>query len=299
MGKKEKIEELKHEENAVILGHNYQREEVQKIADFLGDSLGLSKQAAKTEADTIIFCGVKFMAETAKILSPDKQVLLPERDSDCPMANMVTPEEIEKMKEDHPNAKVVSYVNTTAEVKAVSDVCCTSSNAIDVVKNLNAETVIFTPDKNLGSWVQRFVDKEMVIWDGHCYVHNHITPAEVKKSKENMPEATLIVHPECKPEVADLADEVGSTGDMVDYAKRPDVDKMIIGTEMGLIKRLQREHPEKEFYSAGSPKICQGMKKITIDSVYEALKNNRYEIELENKVKEGAKKALDKMLKYS
>ncbi|MFO7890053.1 MAG: quinolinate synthase NadA [bacterium] len=294
-----KIKELIKKRNAVLLVHNYQINEIQEIADYLGDSLGLAQKAAETEADTIVFCGVKFMAETAKILSPAKRVLLPEIDAGCPMANMITPEDILDLKKKHPKAKVVSYVNTTAEVKAVSDVCCTSSNAVEVVKNIEADKIIFTPDTNLGQWVQRFVDKKLIIWDGFCYVHSRITPEEVLTTKNNFPDAPVIVHPECRKEVIDLADKVGSTGDMVRFARESKAERIIIGTEEGLIDRLKRENPTKEFYSAGSPQICQNMKKISLKSVYFALENNHYEINLSHEIINSANQALQLMLEYS
>jgi len=294
-----KIIKLLKEKKAVLLAHNYQINEIQQIADFLGDSLGLAQKAAETEAKTIVFCGVKFMAETAKILSPSKKVLLPEIDAGCPMAKMITPEDILDLKKQHPEAKVVSYVNTTAEVKAVSDVCCTSSNAVEVVKNINADKIIFTPDTNLGHWVQRFVDKKMIIWDGFCYVHSGITPEEVMQAKNKFPEAPVIVHPECCKKVIDLADKVGSTGYMVKFARESDSNHMIIATEAGLIERLQRENPDKKFYSVGLPKICQNMKKISLESVYFALENNQYEINLSDKIINSANKALKLMFEYS
>ncbi|MCF7886398.1 MAG: quinolinate synthase NadA [Candidatus Marinimicrobia bacterium] len=293
------ILKLKEQQNAILLVHNYQRPEIQDIADFLGDSLGLAKQAAQTDADIIVFCGVEFMAETAKILSPEKMVLLPERDADCPMANMVSDEEILEMQKKHPDAKVVSYVNTTASVKAVSDVCCTSSNAVQVVKNIDADKIIFTPDKNLGFWVKRFVDKEMILWDGFCYVHHRITPEDIKKSKQKMPEASVIVHPECRPEVADLADRVESTGGMVKFARETEAKKIIVGTESGILHRLKKESPDKEFYTAGPPRICQNMKKITLESVLKALQKVQYKIEVPEKIAKPAKITLDKMLNFS
>lgn len=294
-----KIKKLKEKKKAILLVHNYQRDEIQEIADYLGDSLGLALQAAKTEADTIVFCGVKFMAETAKILSPSKKILLPEIDAGCPMANMVTAKDIIKLKNKYPEAKVVSYINTNAEVKAVSDVCCTSSNAVQVVKNIDTDKIIFTPDKHLGHWIQRFVDKKMIIWDGYCYVHSRITPEEVKAAKKNIPDAPLIVHPECRKEVIDLADKVGSTGDMVKFTRESDAKRIIIGTEAGLINRLKRENPNKEFFAAGTPKICQNMKKITLESVYHSLYKSQYEINLSDEIIQTAKNALKLMLEYS
>ncbi len=293
-----KIVELKEEKNAVILVHNYQRSEIQKIADYLGDSLGLAKEAAKTNADIIVFCGVMFMAETAKILSPDKTVLIPEQDAGCPMADMITAEDVIKLKKQHPEAKVVSYVNTNADVKAVTDVCCTSSNAVEVVKNIDSKKIIFTPDKNLASWVQRFVNKEIIVWNGFCYVHDRISVEEVIQAKKEMPDALVLIHPECDKKVADLADRVGSTSDMIRFAKESDKKQFIIGTELGLIERLQRENPSKEFYSAGTVKICQNMKKITLESVYNSLYYGNYKINLPEKTMKFARKSLNEMLKY-
>ncbi len=299
MNLQNKIKKLKEKNRAILLAHNYQRKEIQEIADYLGDSLGLARQAAATDADTIIFCGVKFMAETAKILSPSKKVLLPEIDAGCPMANMITAKDIIELRHKHPDAKVVSYVNTSAEVKAVSDVCCTSSNAMEVVKNIEADKIIFTPDANLGHWVQRFVDKEMIIWDGFCYVHSRITPEEVKTIKNKIPDAPLIVHPECRKEVIDLADKVGSTADMVKFARETEAKRIIMGTEEGLITRLKREIPDKKFFPAGTSKICQNMKKITLESVYFSLKKDQYEIHLSDEIIKSAKKSLNRMLEYS
>lgn len=293
------ILDLKSQQNAILLVHNYQRPEIQDIADFLGDSLGLAKQAAQTDAEKIVFCGVEFMAETAKILSPDKTVLLPERDAGCPMADMVTAEEILEKRKKHPTAKVVTYVNTTASVKAVSDVCCTSSNAVQVVKNVEANKIIFTPDKNLGSWVQRFVDKEVILGNGFCYVHHQISPEDIKKSKQKMSDALVIVHPECRTEVADLADRVNSTGGMIKFAQKTESKKIIVGTESGILHRLKKENPDKDFYTAGPSRICQNMKKITLESVIRALKKEQYHIEVPDKIAIPAQNALNAMLKYS
>ncbi|MCK4590444.1 MAG: quinolinate synthase NadA, partial [Candidatus Latescibacteria bacterium] len=253
----EEIGRLKEEKEAIILVHNYQRSEIQDIADFLGDSLRLAKEAAKTDARLIIFCGVRFMAETAKILSPEKVVLLPRREAGCPMADMITSEELRALKERNRDAKVVSYVNTNADVKAESDVCCTSANAVKVVENVRARRIIFVPDRNLASYCQRFVHKKMIPWNGYCYVHERITKEEVLLAKKRFPDAPLLVHPECCPEVIDVADEVLSTSGMVDFAKKSAEKRFLIGTEEGLIYRLKKENPEKEFYAAGTPKICR------------------------------------------
>lgn len=298
MNVQEEITRLKEEKNAIILVHNYQRPKVQDVADYLGDSLGLSRKASNTNADMIVFCGVTFMAETAKILSPDKTVLLPRKEAGCPMADMVSSEEVIALREKYPNAKVVSYVNTNADVKAVTDVCCTSSNAVEVVRNIEADRVIFIPDRNLASYVGRFVDKEIIPWDGYCYVHERITKDEVLKAKEKYPDALLLVHPECNPPVIDIADEVLSTQGMVDFVGESDNKRFLIGTEEGILYRLKKENPDKEFYPAGTPKICQNMKRTTLDDVYLALKDAQYPIEIPNEIISSAKRALEAMLQY-
>jgi quinolinate synthase len=295
----EEIIKLKKQKNAIILVHNYQRPEIQNIADSLGDSLGLARKAAKTDARIIIFCGVRFMAETAKILSPEKIVLLPRKEAGCPMADMITAEDLRILKEKYPGAKVVSYVNTNADVKAESDICCTSANAIEVVRNIKAERVIFTPDKNLAAYCQRFVDKEIIPWNGYCYVHEKIRKEEVRLAKEKFPDALLLVHPECNPSVIDLADEVLSTSGMLNFAKKSDKKRFLIGTEEGLIYRLKKENPGKEFYAAGTAKMCRNMKLTTLNDVYSSLKEERYAIELPEGIIKSAQKALMGMLKYA
>jgi quinolinate synthase len=295
----EEINKLKKEKNAIILVHNYQRPEIQDIADFLGDSLGLAKQAAETKARIIVFCGVRFMAETAKILSPKKTVIIPRKDAGCPMADMITAEDLRRLKKNYPDAKVVSYVNTNADVKAESDICCTSANAVKVVKNISAKKIIFTPDKNLAAYCKRFVDKEIIPWNGYCYVHERITKEEVLLAKEKLPDALLLVHPECNPSVIDLADEVLSTSGMVSFAKKSDKKRFLIATEEGLIYRLKKENPEKEFYAAGTVKICRNMKLTTLNDVYLSLKEERYAIELPEGIIESAQKALMAMMKYA
>jgi len=294
----EEINKLKKEKNAIILVHNYQRSEIQDIADYLGDSLGLSREAAKTDVNIIVFCGVRFMAETAKILSPGKKVLLPRKEAGCPMADMVTAEDLKRLKGKHPDAKVVSYVNTNADVKAESDICCTSANAVEVVRNLKTERIIFTPDKNLAAYCQRFTNKEIIPWNGYCYVHEKIRKEEVRLAKEKFPDALLLVHPECNPSVIDLADEVLSTSGMVNFVKKSDKKKFLIGTEEGLIYRLKKENPGKEFYAAGTAKMCRNMKLTTLNDVYLSLREERYAIELPEGIIKSAQKALMGMLKY-
>lgn len=295
----EEIIKLKKEKNAIILVHNYQRPEIQNIADSLGDSLRLAREAAKTDARIIVFCGVRFMAETAKILSPEKTVIIPRKDAGCPMADMITAEDLRILKGKYPGAKVVSYVNTNADVKAESDICCTSANAIKVVRNIKAEKIIFTPDKNLAAYCQRFTDKEIIPWNGYCYVHEKIREEEVRLAKEKLPDALLLVHPECNPSVIDLADEVLSTSGMLNFAKKTDKKRFLIGTEEGLIYRLKKENPGKEFYAAGTAKMCRNMKLTTLNDVYFSLKEERYAIELPEGIIESAQKALEAMLKYA
>ena len=292
----EEITKLKKEKNAIILVHNYQRPEIQNVADFLGDSLGLAKQAAKTEAKIIVFCGVRFMAETAKILSPKKTVIIPREDAGCPMADMITAEDLRRLKKNYPGAKVVSYINTNADVKAESDICCTSANAVKVVKNISAKRIIFTPDKNLAAYCQRFTDKEIIPWNGYCYVHERISKEEVLLAKEKFPDALLLVHPECNPSVIELADEVLSTSGMLNFAKKSDKKRFLIGTEEGLIYRLKKENPGKKFYAAGTAKMCRNMKLTTLNDVYLSLKEERYAIQLPEGIIESAGKTLKAML---
>ncbi|MBD3413693.1 MAG: quinolinate synthase NadA [Candidatus Aminicenantes bacterium] len=296
----EKTKKLKEEKNAVILVHNYQRPEIQDVGDYVGDSLGLSKEAASTDSNLIVFCGVRFMAETAKILSPEKKVLIPrpKQEVECPMAGMVSVQGLKKLRQKYPEANIVSYVNTNADVKAESDVCCTSSNAVKVVENVKSDQIIFVPDKNLASYVSRFVNKEIIPWDGYCYVHDRISAEEVSKAKQDHPDALLLVHPECRPSVVNRADRVLSTGGLVSISKNSDHKTFLIGTEEGIIYRLKKENPNKKFYAAGIPKVCINMKKIQLEDVYKALKDEKYKIELSETIIKEAKTALDRMLEY-
>jgi len=294
----EEIEKLKQEKDAVIVAHNYQRGEIQEIADYIGDSLGLSKKAAELSCKIIVFCGVKFMAESAKILSPEKKVLLPRKQALCQMADMVTVDGLMNLKREHPGAKVVCYVNTNADVKAECDVCCTSSNAVKVVQNIDSDEIIFVPDRNLADYVQRFTDKRIISWAGYCYVHDKITAADVRRIRELHKDGVVVVHPECRREVIELADEVLSTGGMVKFARTSAAKKIIIGTEEGLIYRLKKENPDKEFYTLGPARMCKNMKLTTLEDVYLALKEERYEIEIEKEIENRARKSLDKMLEY-
>jgi len=293
------IERLKREKGAVILAHNYQLPEIQDAADFLGDSLELSKKSSEIDCKTIVFCGVRFMAETAKILSPEKKVLLPETDAGCPLADMAVPKEVLEMKEKHPDAWVVSYVNTSAETKAITDVCCTSANADKVVRNVPAKKVIFLPDRNLCYYVKKRVpEKDVICWDGYCYVHRDFTIDEVNTARVNYPDAEVIVHPECSPEVQDAADGIYSTSGMLRRAKETGAKKIVIGTEEGIIYRLKKENPDKEFYPLGHPKVCRDMKKITLQSLKEALEREQYEIQLTEEVMQRARLSLERMISY-
>ena len=295
----EEILRFKKDKGAVLLAHNYQREEIQELADFLGDSLDLSRKASQVSGRMIVFCGVKFMAETAKILSPDKKVLLPRWNADCPMAEMVDVQGLRELKAQHPEALVVTYVNSTAEVKAESDICCTSANAVRVVQQVDADKIIFTPDRNLASYAQRFTEKAIIPWDGFCYVHNRFTRQEVVRAKAAHPDAVIIVHPECPPEVIDEADEVLSTSGMVRFARESPAREFLIGTEEGLLNRLRKENPGKAFYSAGSAKICRTMKATQLEDVYQALLKEQYAIEIPGQIMDRARTSLERMLTYA
>jgi quinolinate synthase len=292
------ILQLKKEKKAVIVAHNYQVDDVQEIADMVGDSLALSRYCANTDSEVVVYCGVHFMAESAKILSPEKTVLLPEIDAGCPMADMVTAESLREKKKEYPGAAVVCYINSTAEVKAECDICCTSSNAIDIIKSIREKDIIFVPDQNLGSYVARMVpEKNIILWKGFCVTHHKIKAEEVKKIKELHPDALLLVHPECQPNIVELADYVGSTKQIIDYATQSEKQKFIIGTEMGVLYKLKKENPAKTFYLMSQGLVCPNMKKTSLSSVYHALKEMRYQIELDEDIRLKAKGSLDRMLK--
>jgi len=292
----EKINALKKEKNAVILVHNYQSPEIYKVADFLGDSLDLSRKAAKTDNDIIVFCGVHFMAETAKILNPSKIVLLPALDAGCPMADMATLEGIEQLKKKHPGAAVACYVNTTAEIKAVSDICVTSANAVQVINFLKEDTVLFVPDKNLAYYVAQHTKKTIIPYEGFCHVHQRFTKKDIEKARKIFPDAPIIAHPECPPEVLKLADYVSSTSGMINVAKNLKAKEIIIATEIGMIERLQLELPAKKFYSLGSAKICVNMKKTTLEHVYNSLLKEQYQIHVPEHIAAKAKICVERML---
>ncbi len=295
---KQRVAELKQQRNAVILVHNYQIPEVQDLADFLGDSLGLSQQAAATDADVIVFCGVHFMAQTAKLLSPDRTVLMPDPSAGCPMADMITPQQLRRFKAEHPGAPVVAYVNTTAEVKAESDICCTSANAVEVVESLDADTVLFIPDMHLADWVARHTDKQIIAWGGYCPTHVRISPATIEYMKQQYPDAVVIVHPEARHEVLDMADVVASTGGMVKFARETDAREIIVGTEEGMVYRLRRENPDKTFYVVPHT-VCPNMKKTTAAKVVASLENMQYEIDVAPDIAERARRAVERMLEVS
>jgi quinolinate synthase len=295
MRPQDRISELKKERNAVILAHNYQVPEIQDIADFVGDSLGLAMAASKTTADVIVFCGVDFMAESAKILNPSKIVLHPEPKAKCPMAAMCEPKGVKMLKKDFPRAEVVAYVNTSAECKAEADICCTSSNAVKVVNSLSSELVIFIPDENLASFVQRSTEKDIIPWPGYCPTHESITVDKLKKLKEEHPRAAILVHPECRPDVIDMADATRSTEGMISFVKGSPRTEFIIGTEQEMLYRLRKECPDKSFYSVPGA-VCPTMKLITLDNILAALESMSPEVILRPELMERARKPLQRMM---
>ena len=293
----EKILKLKRQRNAVILAHNYQLGEVQDIADFVGDSLELSQKAAETDADVIVFCGVHFMAETASILCPDKVVLLPDIHAGCPMADMVTAESLRQRKRELPDATVVCYINSSAEVKAESDVCCTSANAVKVIESLESQEILFVPDQYLGHYISTKTNKKIVLWPGYCPTHAKIQPEDISRLKKEYPRAKAIVHPECRPEVIALADEVLSTGGMCRFARNTEAEEIIVGTEIGMIYRLKKENPGKKFIPISEKTICPNMKLITLEKVLWSLEDMSPQVKVPEEVRLKAKLAVDRMLK--
>jgi quinolinate synthase len=291
------IRALLKEKNAIMLAHNYQRDEIQEVADLTGDSLGLSQAAAKSDADVIVFCGVHFMAESAAILSPGKQVILPRIDAGCPMADMITAEELAQEKKKRPGVPVVAYVNTTAAVKALSDICCTSANAARVVDSVESDTVYMIPDKNLSQYVARTSKKQIEWWSGYCATHDQLTSEEVIKAKEQNPGSLFVCHPECRPEVIDLADYVCSTSAMYKFAKESASKTLIIGTERGILYRLKKENPEKKFILPSRSLICPNMKLTTLEDVMDSLGEMKNIVEVPDDIRIAAKKTLDRMLK--
>ena len=292
-----RIENLKQEREAVILAHNYQCGEIQDLADFAGDSLGLSIKAAETDADVIVFCGVQFMAETAAILSTEKTVLLPEKSAGCPMADMINAEQLRQLKQDHPGALVVCYVNSTAEVKAESDYCCTSANAVEVVNSLPADKrIIFVPDRNLGQFVAERTGRDLVLWPGYCTTHVVITADDIVSARAEHPDAIVMAHPECTAPVRELADELLSTGQMLKFAAGSMAKEFIVATEIGIIHALKKQNPNAEFFGATQRAICPNMKKITLDKVIGSLEDMQHKITVPDDIRIMAKKALDRMV---
>ncbi|MDD2367525.1 MAG: quinolinate synthase NadA [Desulfuromonadaceae bacterium] len=291
------IRSLLKKHNAVLLAHNYMRDEVQEIADITGDSLALSIEASKTDADVIVFCGVHFMAESAAILSPEKKVLLPRLDAGCPMADMVTAAELELLKAKHPGVPVVTYVNSSAEVKAHSDICCTSANALKVAQSLKENELIFVPDRNLGRWIENAVpDKKFIFWEGFCPTHERMTVESVMQKKSEQPDALFVCHPESAPEVSALADYVCSTSGMYDYCRNSPASKFIIGTEAGILYKLRLENPGKEFFLASSALFCPNMKLTSLEDILLSLETLAPVVTVPEDIRLKAKAALDKML---
>jgi quinolinate synthase len=292
----DQISQLKKQHNILILAHNYQRPEIQDAADFVGDSLDLAIKATKTDADVIVFCGVSFMAEAAKILNPDKTVILPDPTATCPMANMVTATDLKIHKKKHPDAAVMAYINTNADVKAQSDICCTSANGVQVAQSLPNKEIIFVPDQNLGHYIQQQLpDKHLILWPGSCNTHHQIMPDDILKLKKLHPHAETLVHPECRPEVVNIADHAFSTNGMVTYAKETAATEFIIGTEQGLCYRLRKEIPGKTFYEL--PKaLCPNMKKITIETLINSMATLEPEIQLPEKIMRQARIPLQRMM---
>jgi len=291
-----KIRSMAREKGAVILAHNYQLGEIQDIADFVGDSLELSQRAAEVKAKIIVFCGVHFMAETAAIISPDSRVLLPDAHAGCPMADMITAPGLRRMKDVLPGRPVVCYVNSTAEVKAESDICCTSANAVKVVESLSEDEVIFVPDQYLGYYVQQQTKKRIHFWPGYCPTHARILPEYILELKKEHPNARAMVHPECRPEVAAVADAVLSTGGMIRYARTPGITEFIVGTEMGIIHRLRKENPGKKFYPVSEQAVCPNMKLITLDKVEYTLETEAPQVTVPEDIATKARRAIERML---
>jgi len=299
MDKKEeqaRVGELLQERQAILLAHNYQRDEIQEIADITGDSLGLSMQAAQTEAQVIVFCGVHFMAETASIICPDKTVLLPRLDAGCPMADMITAPALKKRKQELPGVPVVTYVNSTADVKAESDICCTSANVVAVVKSIDSDRILMTPDKNLAKYAQRFTDKELLLWEGYCNIHNSLTKEDILKAKMEHPNAVVLAHPECRPEVLDLADVIRSTSGIIAYCGESDEKEFIVGTENGILYQLENRNRFKSFYPAANHMLCPNMKRTLLRDVIKALENMAPVVKVEEDIRVRALKAVDRML---
>lgn len=296
----EKIKRLKKEKNAVILAHSYQNIEVDEVADFVGDSLELSRKAKNTDASTIIFAGVYFMAETAKLLSPEKKVLIPRSEASCEMADMITGEKLREFKGKYPSVPVVCYINSTAEVKSLSDICCTSSNAVKVVESLNSKDVLFVPDRNLAAYVQSKVrDKNIIAFDGCCPIHDQLTVEDVEKQRQLHPKAILLAHPECREELLNKADFIGSTKSIFEYVKNSQENEFIISTETGVVERLRRDYKDKKFYLISKKAVCRNMKYITLEDIFNSLQNDLFEVTLSAETAQRASLIIERMLKIS
>ena len=293
---KQEIRRLAGERNALLLAHNYQRDEIQELADITGDSLGLSQEAARTDREVIVFCGVHFMAESAAILAPEKIVLLPRPDAGCPMADMVTPDGLRTMKARHPGATVVTYVNSSAAVKAESDICCTSANAVRVVNSLDADQVILVPDRNLGRYIARHTDKTCHFWEGYCPTHDRLQVGDVRQALAEHPEALFMAHPECPPEILEMAHHICSTSGMYEYARTSPARTFIVGTEAGILYRLRRENPDKTFILPTSRLICPNMKLTSLEDVLHCLQTMSPQITVPAAVADRARGSLDRML---
>lgn len=293
---KARLLELKKEKNAIILAHYYQRDEIQEVADFRGDSFLLAQKAASTDADVIVFCGVHFMGESAKILAPDKTVLIPDERAGCPMADMVNVHGLRELKAEHPNAKVVAYINTSAEVKAETDICCTSANAIKVIESVDSDEIIWVPDKNLGDYVSKHTDKKMIIWEGYCNTHDLLTVKNVEEMKAQYPNAQFVVHPECRPEVVALGDFIGSTTAILRYCRESDCQEFIVGTEDGTGYQLQKDSPDKDFHFASRFLVCPNMKVNNLKKVVRALESMQPEVYVPPQVADKARASLERML---
>ena len=295
-----RIQQLKQEKNAVILAHYYVHDEVQEVADYIGDSYYLSKVATKTDADIIVFCGVSFMGESAKILNPEKTVLMPDETADCPMAHMADPERIETLRKEYPDLAVVCYINSTAALKCHADVCVTSSNAVRIVKALPNQHIFFIPDENLGRFVAEQVpDKHFIFNDGFCHVHASIQAEQVLAAKKAHPATPFLVHPECRPDVLALADFIGSTSEIIDYASSDDSKEFIIGTELGVLYELKKQNPDKTFYSAGSAQCCPNMKKISLEKIVHVLETGEHEMHVTDELRSQANRPLERMLELA
>jgi len=293
----EKIKQLKEKREAVIIAHNYQSGEIQDLADFCGDSLGLSIQAAQTDAKVIVFCGVQFMAETAAILSPEKTILLPDKFAGCPLADMINAEQLRQLKRQNPDALVVCYVNSSAEVKAESDYCCTSANAVEVVSSLPTDRpVIFVPDQHLGRFVAEKTGRDIILWPGYCHVHIAITEEDIKNAKAKYPNAIIMAHPECTEPVKKLSDQILSTGQMLKFTKTSSAKRFIVATEIGMIHALKKQNPQAEFIPASDKAVCPNMKKITLDKIIGSLQDMQYKVTVPEEIRAKAKKAIDRMV---